>query len=40
VPLAQIASRRIFAEGTSRREILGMAMIVAGVGVLLALSVG
>ncbi|KPF67574.1 multidrug DMT transporter permease [Bosea sp. AAP35] len=35
VPLAQIASRRIFAEGTSRRELLGMAMIVGGVGLLL-----
>lgn len=35
VPLAQIASRRIFAEGTSWRELLGMAMIVAGVGLLL-----
>ena len=40
VPLAQIASRRIFSEGTSRRELLGMTMIVVGVGVLLALSVG
>lgn len=40
VPLAQLASRRIFAEGTSRRELAGMAMIVVGVGVLLALSVG
>lgn len=38
VPLAQIASRRLFAEGTSRREILGMAMIVGGVGLLLLLS--
>ena len=28
VPLAQIASRRIFSEGTSRRELAGMAMIV------------
>jgi drug/metabolite transporter (DMT)-like permease len=35
VPLAQIASRRIFLEGTSRREMLGMAMIVGGVGLLL-----
>lgn len=35
VPLAQIASRKIFSEGTSRREILGMAMIVFGVGLLL-----
>jgi len=38
VPLAQIASRRIFAEGTSRRELVGMAMIVIGVGCLLMLS--
>ncbi|CAM5185828.1 multidrug DMT transporter permease [Bosea thiooxidans] len=38
VPLAQIASRKLFAEGTSRREILGMAMIVGGVGLLLSLS--
>ncbi|RYE31665.1 MAG: DMT family transporter [Hyphomicrobiales bacterium] len=38
VPLAQIASRKLFAEGTSRREILGMAMIVGGVGLLLSLA--
>lgn len=38
VPLAQIVSRRIFAEGTSRRELAGMAMIVLGVGLLLSLS--
>lgn len=38
VPLAQIASRRIFSEGTSRRELAGMAMIVGGVGLLLMLS--
>ncbi len=38
VPLAQLASRRIFAEGTSRRELLGMAMIVLGVGALLLLA--
>jgi drug/metabolite transporter (DMT)-like permease len=38
VPLAQIASRRIFSEGTSRRELAGMAMIVIGVGCLLMLS--
>ena len=38
VPLAQIASRRIFSEGTSRRELIGMAMIVVGVGCLLMLS--
>lgn len=35
VPLAQIASRRIFSEATSRREMTGMAMIVFGVGLLL-----
>ncbi len=35
VPLAQIASRRIFSEGTSRREMAGMAMIGGGVGLLL-----
>ena len=39
VPLAQLASRRIFAEGTTRRELAGMALIVIGVGVLLILSV-
>lgn len=39
VPLAQIASRRVFAEGTSAREALGMAMIVLGVGALLLLAV-
>lgn len=39
VPLAQIASRRIFSEGTTRRELLGMAMIVAGVGALLMLAI-
>jgi drug/metabolite transporter (DMT)-like permease len=38
VPLAQIASRKLFAEGTSRREIMGMAMIVGGVGLLLSLA--
>lgn len=38
VPLAQLASRRIFAEGTSRRELAGMALIVGGVGLLLMLS--
>ena len=38
VPLAQVASRRIFSEKTSRRELLGMAMIVVGVGCLLMLS--
>ncbi len=39
VPLAQLASRRIFAEGTSRRELLGMMMIVLGVGVLLLIAI-
>ncbi|AOO83900.1 DMT family transporter [Bosea vaviloviae] len=39
VPLAQIASRRIFAEGTSRRELVGMALIVLGVGALLLLAI-
>ncbi|MCT4495305.1 DMT family transporter [Bosea minatitlanensis] len=38
VPLAQIASRKLFAEGTSRRELFGMAMIVGGVGLLLSIS--
>ena len=38
VPLAQIASRKLFAEGTSRREMLGMAMIGGGVGLLLSLA--
>lgn len=39
VPLAQLASRRVFSEGTSVREALGMAMIVAGVGALLWFAV-
>jgi drug/metabolite transporter (DMT)-like permease len=39
VPLAQVASRRIFSEGTTWRELLGMAMIVVGVGVLLMLAI-
>ncbi|HEV2555360.1 MAG TPA: DMT family transporter [Bosea sp. (in: a-proteobacteria)] len=38
VPLAQLASRRIFSEGTSRREMVGMAMIVGGVGLLLSIA--
>jgi drug/metabolite transporter (DMT)-like permease len=38
VPLAQVASRRIFAEGMSRRELVGMAMIVIGVGWIRLLS--
>ena len=40
VPLAQILSRKLFAEGTSRRELIGMAMIVGGVGLLMWLSAG
>lgn len=39
VPLALVASRRIFSEGTSRRELLGMAMIVLGVGALLLIAI-
>lgn len=39
VPLAQIASRKMFSEGTTRRELLGMAMIVFGVGLLLMLAI-
>lgn len=39
VPLAQIASCRIFSEGTSWRELVGMAMIVGGVGLLLLLAI-
>ncbi|MFN3674109.1 MAG: EamA family transporter [Bosea sp. (in: a-proteobacteria)] len=39
VPLAQLASRRIFSEGASRRELAGMAMIVLGVGALLAIAI-
>jgi drug/metabolite transporter (DMT)-like permease len=35
VLLAQIVSRRLFAQRTSAREIAGMALIVAGVGLLL-----
>ncbi|TAJ28726.1 DMT family transporter [Bosea sp. (in: a-proteobacteria)] len=38
VPLAQILSRKLFSEGTSRRELAGMAMIVGGVGLLMWLS--
>jgi drug/metabolite transporter (DMT)-like permease len=36
--MAQAASRRLFAETTTRREQLGMAMIAAGVGVILWLA--
>ncbi len=39
VPLAQIASRRVSSEATSRRELLGMAMIVVGVGALLLIAI-
>lgn len=35
VPLAALVSRRLFVEGVSRREVAGMALIVAGVGLLL-----
>ncbi|WP_029031629.1 EamA family transporter [Salinarimonas rosea] len=35
VVFAQIVSRRLFAQATSRRELAGMALIVAGVGALL-----
>jgi drug/metabolite transporter (DMT)-like permease len=38
VPLAQIMSRKLFSEGTSGRELAGMAMIVGGVGLLMWLS--
>ncbi len=39
VPLAQLASRRLVSERTSLREMLGMAMIVCGVGLLLMLAI-
>jgi multidrug transporter EmrE-like cation transporter len=35
VVLAQIVSRRLFDQSISGRELLGMALIVAGVGALL-----
>jgi len=35
VLMAQAVSRKLFAEGTGRREYLGMALMVAGVGLLL-----
>jgi uncharacterized membrane protein len=35
VLFAQAVSRRVFAEATSTREILGMALVVVGVGALL-----
>lgn len=38
VLFAQILSRRVFSHRSSRRELLGIALIVVGVGVLLALS--
>lgn len=40
IPLAQIASRKIFSEGTTRRELIGMALIVLGVGALLMVAAG
>ncbi len=39
VPLAQVASRRLFSENTTWREIAGMMLIVGGVGALLMLAV-
>jgi drug/metabolite transporter (DMT)-like permease len=36
--MAQAASRRLFAETTTKREYLGMAMIAAGVAVILMLA--
>lgn len=39
VLFAQIVSRRVFAQSLSRREIAGMALIVAGVGLLLAVAI-
>ena len=35
VIFAQIATRRVFKEGTPPRDLLGMAMILVGVGLLL-----
>lgn len=35
VPMAQVVTRRIFKQGTTLREFAGMAMIVAGIGLLL-----
>src|SRR4051812_13532999 len=35
VPMAQAVSHRLLAEGTTRRELLGIALIVAGVALLL-----
>jgi multidrug transporter EmrE-like cation transporter len=34
--MAQAVSRRLFSQATSRREVLGMALIVGGVALLLA----
>ena len=34
--MAQAVSRKLFAEGTGRREYIGMALMVLGVGLLLA----
>ncbi len=36
VLMAQAVSHKLFSQATSRREILGMSLIVAGVGLLLA----
>ncbi|WP_028354835.1 DMT family transporter [Bordetella petrii] len=40
VLFAQMLSRRLFAQTASRRELAGVALIVAGVGLLLAVSAG
>ena len=37
--MAQVLSRRLFAETVSRREMIGMAMIMAGVGAILAMAI-
>ena len=38
VLMAQLVSRKLFSQQTSRRELCGMALIVAGVGLLLAVA--
>ncbi|PHQ66214.1 MAG: multidrug DMT transporter permease, partial [Paracoccus sp.] len=38
VVFAQIVSGRVFRERTSKRQLAGMALIVAGVGLLLAVA--
>jgi drug/metabolite transporter (DMT)-like permease len=39
VIFAQVVSQRIFSQSLSRRELLGMILVVAGVGLLLATQV-